>query len=721
MNFYVSPTGNDGNSGLSLSQACKTLSRSIQLLHPGDTLLVDDGSYPEFLRNNIPAGTSWLAPVTIKAINSRKVTLNPSAGRCVEFSPPQTYIELNGLILEGLQLTDGASSNCMKNNGCSYLRLNGCAVQNAPASGILDIDSTGNEYLASEVHHNGGSKNNLNHGFYFGNTKSLVIRGNDVHHNGSYGIQAQYWYTENTIVEFNRIHDNLNGGMVCAIWPGPSDIRNNFFYRNYLAGLAVVGSNAARIYLNTFYNNYDDGGISLNSWNEPSATRDAPGSNGLLFGLGVPPTPISVHDNIFYKNTTPITNNRPETVITHNFDSGDPQFTNEAADDLTLKPGSPATGYGATGVTPTVPNPSPTPVPVPAPTPNPTPAPPPIVSGTGKPSRGTPIDLTKSVTNGMVSCVHCFPDGPMNLVGSIQPVIVGTVANGSLDGGDIYGCNDTNYVQLPDSSQLMDPGPTDFSVEVDCAPTASDINDRPTVGAGAGGHPVNRGKSGVFGWQVVTAGGGYATMDLNNASHYSAISTPAGGLFPLTGGVFHRLLFIKQGSTASWWVDGQKQNGILLNGDQGYPSPVVNPDKFGPGIVSLGRYGDGHFFEGPISRFIYWNRALTDAEAGQVSSANASLAYSYMSGSPTPVPVPTPTPGTSVTTVQQFQTELDQIKAGVSAMIAQAQAHVQAQMATITALQAQIAAGGGVVSQSDLDNLKAKADAIMASISSVSL
>ena len=66
--YYISPTGNDNNSGISESQAWATFNRAWNDIYPGDTLVLMDGTYYQALnpnkRNGEPSN-----PITIRAQN----------------------------------------------------------------------------------------------------------------------------------------------------------------------------------------------------------------------------------------------------------------------------------------------------------------------------------------------------------------------------------------------------------------------------------------------------------------------------------------------------------------------------------------------------------------------------------------------------------------------------------------------------------------------------
>jgi hypothetical protein len=73
--YYLSPTGDDGRSGLSESQAWATFNRAWEALYPGDTLILLDGVYYQSLNPNKRNGEPG-KPITIRAKNDGKVTID---------------------------------------------------------------------------------------------------------------------------------------------------------------------------------------------------------------------------------------------------------------------------------------------------------------------------------------------------------------------------------------------------------------------------------------------------------------------------------------------------------------------------------------------------------------------------------------------------------------------------------------------------------------------
>lgn len=256
---------------------------------------------------------------------------------------------------------------------------------------------------------------------------------------------------------------------------------------------------------------------------------------------------------------------------------------------------------------------------------------------TGKPPKGVGLSSSNSLVNGMIAAVHFYSDSSaVNLVsGGLPLVLVGSSPSGSnLDGGSVMGLNDLKYYKIDDSNYTMDPGSAPFSIEIDISPVPADFS----VHRYAGGNPVARGVWEVDGWNIQTPGGGGFQMELNNPTNPIVVNTQT--IFNTSsGGPFTRGLFISKGagSTPQWWVNGNKVPTHSNFG--GMIVPVMTKNASRP--VTFGTYQfEDHHFEGSISRFVYWNRALTDSEAATVSSANVAVAYSYMASTVTPTPIP---------------------------------------------------------------------------------
>jgi hypothetical protein len=72
--YYVSTTGNNANNGLSASSAFKTISDAANIAQPGDTVMIEPGTYREEVK--VPHGGTATAPITFKAVKSGTVIID---------------------------------------------------------------------------------------------------------------------------------------------------------------------------------------------------------------------------------------------------------------------------------------------------------------------------------------------------------------------------------------------------------------------------------------------------------------------------------------------------------------------------------------------------------------------------------------------------------------------------------------------------------------------
>ena len=102
--YYISPSGSDGNDGLTEKTALATFVRSYSFLEPGDTLLLLDGTYRQQLNPQVSGEQN--APITFKAMHLGKAIIEmASDGNAVlVYSTNRSnrrYLVLDGLIARG--------------------------------------------------------------------------------------------------------------------------------------------------------------------------------------------------------------------------------------------------------------------------------------------------------------------------------------------------------------------------------------------------------------------------------------------------------------------------------------------------------------------------------------------------------------------------------------------------------------------------------------------
>ena len=145
--WYVSPSGNDSNSGKMETSAFKTIQKAIDSAAAKDTVLVKEGTYS---RITIPKSKAGLI---VRAVGNAEKTIINGPGRCVTIADGTvTNIYVEGFTLTGGWLgsrgMDGAGAlggtynNCIiTGNSCStdaggakYCTLNGCTISNNSCS-----------------------------------------------------------------------------------------------------------------------------------------------------------------------------------------------------------------------------------------------------------------------------------------------------------------------------------------------------------------------------------------------------------------------------------------------------------------------------------------------------------------------------------------------------------------------------------------------------------
>ncbi len=345
--LFVATNGSDANPGTE-TLPFRTISYAVSRLAPGKTLLVKGGTYAESLIHSIPAGTSWSQPVTVAAYPGHTVILQPPPGAefVLRFEGPQAYIVVDGLILDGVNVTYDVVKITEASDGtpAHHIRLHNCEAMNSPhGHGILmnGADLAYNEIVNCKIHDNGNIPDGgtPNHGIYVQSGYNL-LQGNEIYgHTLGYGIHLYGGSTLYNTLWANKIHNNVDGMLV-------NDDGNlvalNLLWNNGWA-ISIDSGNANLVYHNTTYNN----NVGIGTGNAATGTRIV--NNIVQRSAGFP------DDSIM--------NNGDNTVIERNLldrgisrDShplplgnnlqGDAKFVDAAAANFHLQPSSPAIGAG---------------------------------------------------------------------------------------------------------------------------------------------------------------------------------------------------------------------------------------------------------------------------------------------------------------------------------------------------------------------------------------
>jgi len=374
--YYVAANGHDANPGTA-AKPWATLQHAVDMIAPGDTILVGPGTY-RGCRIGISGGQT--APKTLSAAKGAHVLLDKPGpenrhNSIVEVENFDT--EVTDWVVEGFEIA-GSPRYAIDVRVTDRITVRNNHVHDSRLTGIFTAFS--NHVLIE----NNETDHNHEHGIYQSNTSTYpTIRGNRSHHNTSAGIhmngdiseQPGNGLVEYALVENNVIWENGTGGGSGINCDGVdrSVFRNNLLYNNHASGISLYGIDGAHgSSYNEVYNNTIV--MAKNARFVVNIPDDGSGAapvgnvveNNILY------TPDSFHGSILIAKPRVTGFRSDHNVVVGHFsdDNGDssitlakwqslgydvhsevaapPQlFVNPAAGDYRLKPGSPAIDAGA--------------------------------------------------------------------------------------------------------------------------------------------------------------------------------------------------------------------------------------------------------------------------------------------------------------------------------------------------------------------------------------
>jgi hypothetical protein len=368
--LYVSPTGNDGNDGLTSGTAWATLAHAAAL-KPGDEIRVAPGTYSCPVLGPI-AGTA-AGPIHFVAAGAARSAVLDCGG-----TGSMLLTNLQYVAFDGFEIRNAMSGHCINlfsGSGPPFTNLSEHVlfindyVHTCNLSAIKSSQSFEVEVRDSELANNITAGNPL---IDFAGAHDMRIIGCDVHDGVSIGVQTKGG-AYNCLVEGNRIHDVADSAIQLGeatgtqfFLPGYTDweaqgsiATNNLLYGNLRTGVAVQGCNQCVVAHNTMW-----------ATGPAFFVRGLSTTNGT--GAAISDVGLVLLDNVFAATTVPIPLNIPSPNDMgldqgHNlyFSTGgkiagaysdtpiggqgnlvdvDPQFVSTTTPDLHLASGSPAIG-----------------------------------------------------------------------------------------------------------------------------------------------------------------------------------------------------------------------------------------------------------------------------------------------------------------------------------------------------------------------------------------
>ena len=289
--YYVSPTGNDGNSG-TLASPFATIQNAIDNVTAGSTIYILAGTYSTetIWLDNLHGTTGNI--ITIRNYQDDEVIVNGislTTDAEIFFIENTSFITIQGLIIENNEQNNATGILIMGN--CQDITINNCEIRNINFSTNPNDVATSNDnayplIVLGENETNANSNilisNNRIHDCRTGwseglaingNVDGFEIRGNEVYNIANIGIDAIGYegtassndYARNGLISQNIVHDCPSPYADCA-------------------GIYIDGARNLIIERNLCYNNQY--GIEVGNEHSGTTTQD-----------------IIVRNNIVYSNT----------------------------------------------------------------------------------------------------------------------------------------------------------------------------------------------------------------------------------------------------------------------------------------------------------------------------------------------------------------------------------------------------------------------------------
>ena len=272
--YYLSPSGNDGNSG-TFTSPWLTFNKAIPNLKPGETLYVRGGTYYQ-------NGYHWIAPtglanqpITIKAYGQEKPIFdgrNQNSDLLV-IKNSVAYIIIDGLTIQNYGHPDWGGGAIFTQGGAHHITIRNCTFLN---NGLIQ-----------QAHH-----------IYIGAPgDNIIVHNNFFKNETRAGGGVHLWGKGSTFSKTNIY------------------IYNNIFINDYWGVVAGDGVQNLHIYNNTFYNNASNINFEWDGQDGKLGVKDVYIKNNISYsgsGIGMIVGSFNFNNNInsdynlWYGTTSPI-------------------------------------------------------------------------------------------------------------------------------------------------------------------------------------------------------------------------------------------------------------------------------------------------------------------------------------------------------------------------------------------------------------------------------
>lgn len=216
--YYVGPTGNDGNDGLSTSTPFATLQAAANKVQPGDTVYVMAGTYTTSTYSSVKMALEALKTTPYGQINEQQLSLIQGSSSLVKLNTSGVagkYITFTNYMKDAVKLAFNGP-NGINGGGASYIIIDGLEVEGA-AQSISYSMAEKNRLLLSDYPRSNVFNGN---GITFPGSHHVIVRNCNIHDTTGSGLRcdsADYVVFENnTVSNANWWTHSASSAMVFA-------------------------------------------------------------------------------------------------------------------------------------------------------------------------------------------------------------------------------------------------------------------------------------------------------------------------------------------------------------------------------------------------------------------------------------------------------------------------------------------------------------------------